>query len=561
MKKIILFISLLLLFTGCSNEEPTTEYVEIEKEELSRISSSPGGSIIIPLINYETLNPLCSNNSSVYYFSKLVYDSLFVYNEEGQIEANLVEHYVLSPDKTILTLTLKEDIIWHDGSKLTTQDVLDTFNFIKNAEVESPYYKLFRNSVGYGIPFDASNFLKMEIFDQRNIDLHFDKPYADHLDMLTFPILPSNQLNNLSEEDKFDMIGSGPYKLKEIREGIHIELERNDNYHGRLPYISNVFGKIFENDELSSLAFETGQINLYLSKEYDWGKYQDNPRVKIEEFSSNEMDMIVFNNRRGQFSGDKGKKIKQGIARAINKKRIIDRLFLGKAVETSIPVNLNTTNFYGLKSDTYYNEERAKELLNEAGYEKMNEMGLLINENGETIDVEVKSNFSNSYKRIAADFIVQDLRAIGINAFSNYNFSSSETLNAEQVEKENEKFRNDLQNGDFDIALITVNLTDIVDMGALLHTNSIGNGMNYGYYSNYNLDYILERLKLESDYEIAKENYLSAIRIFTEDMPIVPLYIKTNALLVDESLQGEVNPIQSDIYRKFRNMFILKQFQ
>ena len=44
-------------------------------------------------------------------------------------------------------------------------------------------------------------------------------------------------------------------------------------------------------------------------------------------------------------------------------------------------------------------------------------------------------------------------------------------------------------------------------------------------------------------------------------MPIVPLYIKTNALLVDETLQGEINPIQSDIYRKFRNMFILKQFQ
>lgn len=560
MKKIFVILALILIFSSCSRVESETEFVELEKTELSRISPSPGGSIIIPLINYETLNPLYSNNSSIYYFSKLVYDSLFVYNEEGQIESNLVEHYVLSPDKMTLTLTLKNDIFWHDGSKLTTQDVLDTFNYIKNAEIKSPYYNIFRNCVGYGNTFDASNFLKMEIFDERNIDLHFDAPYAHHLDMLTFPILPSNQIGS-DDANNFDMIGSGPYKLKEVREGIHIELERNDSYHGRLPYISNVYAKIFDNEELSALAFETGQTNISLSRDFNWAKYQDNPRIKIEEFPSNEMDIVVFNNRNSQFSGENGKKIKQGISRAINKKRIIDRLFLGKAVETSIPVNLNTINFYGLKSDTYYNEEKARELLQEVGYVNLNSMGLLENENGETINVEIKTNYSNNYKRIAADFIIQDLRAIGINAYSNFSVQSIETKNTEQLEKEKAEFRNDLETGNFDIALITVNLTDVVDIGSLLHTNSIGAGMNYSNYSNYNLDNLLERLKLNSEYETTRENYLSAIEIYTEDMPIVPLYIKTNALLVDETLQGEINPIQSDIYRKFRNMFILKQFQ
>lgn len=546
---------------GCTREEVNTEFVELEKTELSRISPSPGGSVIIPLINYDTLNPLYSNNSSVYYFSKLVYDSLFIYNEEGQVEANLVEHFVLSPDKTTLTLTLKEDIYWHDGSKLTTQDVLDTFNFIKNSEVKSPYYKIFRNCVGYGNSFDPSNFLKMEIFDARNIDLHFDKPYAHHLEMLTFPILPSTQINEDENSMDFQMIGSGPYKLKEVREGIHIELERNEKYHGRLPYISNVFAKIFDNEELSSLAFETGQTNISLSKGFDWAKYQNNSRIKIEEFSSNEMDLVIYNNRRPQFSGDNGKKIKQAIARAINKKRIIDRLFLGKAVETSIPVNLNTINYYGLKSDTYYNEEKARELLKEVGYNTLNSNGLLENTAGDIINIEVKTNYSNSYKRIAADFIIQDLRAIGINAYSGFDVPTIESMNAEQVEREKEAFKRDLESGDFDIALITLNLTDVVDIGALLHTNSIGDGMNYGYYSNYNLDILLEKLKTNSDYDTTKDNYLSAIGIFTEDTPIVPLYIKTNALLVDETLQGEMNPIQSDIYRKFRNMFILKQFQ
>lgn len=559
MKRLVILIVIILILTACNAKDNKTDFVEIEKSELSRISPSPGGNITIPLINYESLNPLYPNNSSIYYFSQLVYDSLFIYNEEGQIEANLVEHYVLSPDQMTLTLTLKDNIFWHDGSKLTTQDVLDTFNFIKNSEPKSPYFQIFRISVGYANEFNPESFMQMELFDERNIDLHLDKPYAHCLSMLTFPILQSTKIDFIKNGGKFEMIGTGPYKLKEIRDGIHIELERNEKYHGKLPYISNIIAKIFDNEELASLAFETGKISISLSKDYDWAKYKSNPRIKIEEFASNEMDLIVFNNRRSIFTGEKGKKIKRAIAHSINKKRIIDRLFLGNAIETSIPLNINTTNYYGLRSDTYYNEDRAKDIIKEIGYVNLNNLGVLENEMGDTINLVLRTNHSNSYKRIAADFIVEDLRAIGINAYTNN--PNYESFTKEQMEKEKLRFKEDLESSNFDIALVTVNLTDIVDMGALLHTNAIDSALNYGNYSNYRLDHILKELKMNNIYEDTKNNYISAIEIFSEDMPIVPLYIKSNALLIDESIQGEINPIQSNIYRNFKNVFILKQFQ
>lgn len=425
-KMLVILFCLIILLTGCKKNEEDYDYIEINKEELSTISPSSGGLITIPIINYHKIDPLNPSNSSIYYLTQLIYNPMFEYNVDGSIETNLVEHYVLSPDKLTLTLTLKDNLYWHNGKKLTSKDIIYTFNKILSSDQEGPYKNIFKKIVGSNFEEVKDKFMTMEAFDERNIDINFDKPYAQCLDMLTFPIIPADLA--AGEEDK--LIGSGAYKLKEIKEGTHIELEKNENYHGKIPYINNVIAKIFDDEKLAQLAFETGQVNIVKSSDYNWAKYQDNPRIKIEEFNSNEMEVLIFNNQREKFSGKNGKIIKQAIGRSINKKRIIDRLYLSKAIETSIPLNINKMEYYGLKSDTYYNEEYAKKLLEDIGYKTLNDQGLLVNANGQTIDVTLTTNFSNDLKKTALDFIVEDLRAIGINARTNYQASAMESLSS-----------------------------------------------------------------------------------------------------------------------------------
>ncbi len=556
-KMLVILFCLIILLTGCKKNEEDYDYIEINKEELSTISPSSGGLITIPIINYHKIDPLNPSNSSIYYLTQLIYNPMFEYNVDGSIETNLVEHYVLSPDKLTLTLTLKDNLYWHNGKKLTSKDIIYTFNKILSSDQEGPYKNIFKKIVGSNFEEVKDKFMTMETFDERNIDINFDKPYAQCLDMLTFPIIPADLA--AGEEDK--LIGSGAYKLKEIKEGTHIELEKNENYHGKIPYINNVIAKIFDDEKLAQLAFETGQVNIVKSSDYNWAKYQDNPRIKIEEFNSNEMEVLIFNNQREKFSGKNGKIIKQAIGRSINKKRIIDRLYLSKAIETSIPLNINKMEYYGLKSDTYYNEEYAKKLLEEIGYTALNDQGLLVNANGQTIDVTLTTNFSNDLKKTALDFIVEDLRAIGINAQTNYQASAMESLSSQEIKEEKARFVSELKSGNFDLTLTSINLTEISDMAMLLSTDAIGTGLNYGNYSNPNLDLIFNRLKTESDFEQRKNYYLEAINIFTEDMPIVPLYIKINALLVDDKIQGKIDPTEVNLYKSFRNVFILKQFQ
>lgn len=556
-KKLFILLAFIIVLTGCKKNEEDYDYIEINKDELSTISPSSGGTITIPIINYHKIDPLNPSNSSIYYLTQLIYSPMFEYNVDGSIETNLVEHYVLSPDKLTLTLTLKDNLYWHNGKKLTSKDIIYTFNKILSSDQDGPYKNIFKKIVGSNFEEIKDKFMIMEAFDERNIDINFDRPYAQCLDMLTFPIIPAD----LADGEENKLIGSGAYKLKEIKEGTHIELEKNENYHGKAPYINNVIAKIFDDEKLAQLAFETGQVNIVKSSDYNWAKYQDNPRIKIEEFNSNEMEVLIFNNQREKFLGENGKTIKQAIGRSINKKRIIDRLYLTKAIETSIPLNINKMEYYGLKSDTYYNEEYAKKLLGEIGYNTLNDQGLLINGDGQTIDVTLTTNFSNDLKKTALDFIIEDLRAIGINAKTNYQATAMESLSSEEIKEERARFINEIKSGNFDLALTSINLTEISDMAMLLSTDAIGSGLNYGNYSNPSLDLIFNRLKVESNFEQRKSYYLEAINIFTEDMPIVPLYIKINALLVDDKIQGKIDPTEVNLYKSFRNIFILKQFQ
>lgn len=561
MKKFSLIILLALILVGC--REPVTEsnYIEINKNELSTITPSVGGQIIIPLINYETLNPLKPNNTSTYYFSKLIYDSLFSYSDDGTLESNLVEHYVLSPDQMSLTLTLKDNISWHDGKKLTTNDVIHSFNLIKSMEEPNPYLENFKNAAGIVSEFDINKSVKMSVFDERNIDILFDKPYRNYLDMFTFPIMPSHLDTGKTIDGTFLPMGSGPYEIKEILPGKNVILQRNETYHGRLPYILEINGKIFDSSDLAFLAFETGQINIVSASGYDWSKYADSTRIRVEEYNTNELDYLYLNSHSSIFSGENGRAIKKAIARAINKKRIIDRVYLGKAIETSIPLNINKMNEFGLRSDTYYNLDIAKELLAGIGYVDTNSDGLLEDENGDRINIELKTNYSNPQKRLSAEFIAQDLREIGINVIMNYDTDELNSMSFSEREAEYSKFLSDISSGNYQLALVSVNLTESPDIGSILHSTSIGSGINYSNYSSIEMDNLIQNLSLNNSNEDVRNLYLSVIELLDKDNPIIPLYVKKSSLLVDSDIQGNVNPLSWDLYRSFRNVFILKQFQ
>lgn len=89
--------------------------------------------------NPTSLNPLLNNDRTVNQVLNLVFDSLFVLNEEEKPVENLVESYAYSDTGSYMTLTLKKNILFHDGEELHADDVVYSIDTIKGAPDDSIY--------------------------------------------------------------------------------------------------------------------------------------------------------------------------------------------------------------------------------------------------------------------------------------------------------------------------------------------------------------------------------------------------------------------------------------
>ena len=106
--------------------------VDIYQEEVLHIDPSVeyvnGDKLYFASSAIDTLNPIISDSEDTYYIAKLIYNSLFDYTDDFNVEEELVESYEVNTDRARIDITLKSGVKWHDGSELTAADVRFTVN-------------------------------------------------------------------------------------------------------------------------------------------------------------------------------------------------------------------------------------------------------------------------------------------------------------------------------------------------------------------------------------------------------------------------------------------------
>ena len=142
MKKVVKLVSILLALmvfvVGCS--------ADTEKKSEEKNTSKQDGSqyINLTMIKPTTINPILNNDKSVSYVLNLVYDSLFEFDENYNLQPKLVDSYNISSNNKSINITLKDNIKWHNGQSLTASDVKYTYDLIKK-NTDSSYYSLVSN--------------------------------------------------------------------------------------------------------------------------------------------------------------------------------------------------------------------------------------------------------------------------------------------------------------------------------------------------------------------------------------------------------------------------------
>jgi len=502
------------------------------------------------------INPLYANISDVDNdLANLIFSSIFKRDKNGELVNDLAESYEINQDNKSYTIKIKQDVSWHNNSKLTVDDIIFTFNCIKDKQYQSPWRAGFTG-------------VKIEKIDEQTIKFILTEPYAAFLDLLTFGILPQELWQQISAETanlaglNLRPIGSGPYKatklLKDEKAGNirSYTLMRNDNYYGQKPFIDKITFKFFPGFEEAAAALNHGLIDgiSYLPRQM---KNQIVARDTLNYYQLNLPQLTaIFLNQKAN-SAVRDKKIRHALVLAIDKNKIISEIMGNEARLIDSPI-LPDSFAYNPEVKKYkYNIGEAVKLLDQAGWKitELTEDDISQAEqdvSSEDAEEEIKKQAeiklamgAGKWRSKDNEFLIIKLTTVdneenaqiaqaiaefwqGINIRTEV-----ELVPANQMQSEIIKPRN------FTALLYGEVVGADPDPYPFWHSSQIGaNGLNITDYANKDVDALLEDARLTSDTEARKEKYKKFQEIIAEEIPAIFLYSPTYTYVQSKKVKG-----------------------
>lgn len=442
----------------------------------------------------------------------LVYDPLFYPDNNNEPIPWLVRDTRVSADGRTWTLRLRPNLLWHDNRPLTSEDVKFTFEYAAKVS-HSRWTPTTRNIEGIDTPDPQT-----VVFRLKAADAGFRlRTLAD------VPILPKHiweSVTTVAAARAFNnTVGSGPYRVEEVRDGQFYRLTANPQYFAGTPKVRELILPIIRDATVSFTALQAGQIDANarsLTPELV-AQFERQPGVKVVRGPGFASTILQFNMEHPLL---KDVRLRRAIANAINTNLMVRLLMLGYAVVGSPGYLHPATPFYaqGLKFDA--NKARAVSILNEAGYRDRNNDGIREAPDGTPLQFTLQAQSGNPIRIRGAELIRTWLRDVGIGV---------------QVRVAEDAAIIDLVWPDFDVckgrrfdmsmfgwsAPVMTRPTALVD---LFHSNCQIGTINIGGYKNPQIDRLGEQLVTTVDPAGQKRIATEMQKIVAQDLPIHVLF-------------------------------------
>lgn len=355
-----LVIALGLVVSACSPEP------EANEGSANTSASKAGGNLIVAIKDDpKTFNPIYAGDRMSLTIGKALFSPLFTIND-GNKTFVLTESLTPSADLTKYTLKLRSGLTWHDGQKLTADDVVFTLNSILDEKQHSYFRSLF---VLDGKPVQVNK------LDELTVEIVLPQASASFEGALVqLSPIPKHIFEGEADMEKStknnNPVGSGPFKFKEYRSGEYVIVERNDKYFGDKAKLDSITYRVAKDSNAAILALQNGEINMMLVEPQDYNKVKDTGKSELLMFPSGGVTTMVFNTN---IDVMKKKEVRQAIAHAIDKKELITMGFSSvDFAEPAASIFSPDTLYQKKELKTYeYDQAKAKELLKAAGADNL----------------------------------------------------------------------------------------------------------------------------------------------------------------------------------------------
>ncbi len=369
-----------------------------------------GGTMIVTYKDdISTLDPAIGYDWQNWSMIKSLFNGLMDY-EPGtyHLKPDLAESFKISPDGKTYTFKIRKDVKFHNGRKLTAEDIKYSIERAVNPKTESPGQGFFHSIKGYDdmVAGKATTLSGMTVVDPYTLKIELSHPDATFLHVMAINFafaVPKEEVEKWGQDFGKHPVGTGAFMLKEWKLGQRVVYVRNPNYYKPgLPRLDKIIFEVGQEPTVALLRLQRGEVDI-LGDGIPPARFlqvKNDPKNAgmIIEGGQLHTGYISMNVRMKPFDNVK---VRRAVNMAINKKRIC-KIINNRAIPANQPLPPSMPGYDKNYKGYPYNPAKAKALLKEAGYP-----------NGFT--TELYANNTDPNPRIA-QAIQRDLAEIGIKA-------------------------------------------------------------------------------------------------------------------------------------------------
>lgn len=485
-----------LLCAGCvDTEEPEEKVLRVVLNE----GPDTGGS----------LDP--ANGWTGWYVHQAgIYETLFYYDADMNLMPKLASGYKQLND-TEWEIQLREDVTFHDGTKMNANAVLFSLNRVldpsNSRSSEYSFIKDVRKTGEYTIVIETNDV------------------YAPLIASLVDPVM-SVISPSIVDADK-QPVGTGPFKFVSVESGASLEVVKNPDYWGGEVKIDRILMQYNKDSTSRTMLIKSGDVDVArdpLQSEYP--ALQANPDINVISKETLRTYFLYINGGKAPFDDIR---VRQALSYTINRQEIVETALEGvsglpaKGIFTNtMPWNAND------QIESYeYNPEKALKLFKEAGITKGTDGKLYYN--GKPFTIEIQTYTKRAALQPSAEIIASQLENIGITATVKILESAALTENAVA--------------GTYDLSFAAWSTAPTGDPDYFLSSHYLSAG-NYASkwlrYSNPEVDKLILKARTEPDEEKRAELYNNIQVKIQEDAVILPVFYANEIYALSSGIEGFV---------------------
>lgn len=476
-----------------------------------------GTAVVATTSDFDAFNELVSTDYDTNQtMSYVLFMNLVQLDEEMNYEPYLADSFWMSDDGLSLTFRIREGVTWHDGTPVTVDDVIWTYEMSVNDEIayaNRAYFQYVTRAVKV---------------DDRTVRFEFSQAHSDApMDFTEWSPMPKHLLSDVAAADMRNApfnrnpVGNGPFRFVSWSANQEAVFEANPDFVLGRPHLDRVVVRVIPEQTTQLTELLTGGIDFMRAvPPAEMRRVEESDIAHAITYQARSYTFLVWNLRNPLFDSAK---VRRALTMGIDRQQIVDALLYGYgtiAVSDAMPFQWEFND--GLEPWPY-DPEAARRMLEEEGWRDTDGDGIL-DKDGRPFRFELRTNQGNDLREDIIVIVQSDLRKLGID------------VQPRLVEWNT--FITDLKAKRFEAAVSGWSIDFKFNPLDTFSTEAIEGQYNYPSYSNPVADSLMNQALVTLDRADAKPLWDRYAEIIHQDQPYTFLYYLEERLGVSNRLRG-----------------------